>query len=620
MSAANEVIESSGTSIGDLLRWRVEETPKNVAFLVPDRAPVTNTWRKVSYQELKDETYECAAGLISLGLKFEERVAIASTTRYEWILADLGIQCAGAATTTIYPNTRDDEVQHILTDSQSVMLFAENCNQVEKIQQFKELDGQVRYIFLFDDDRTDEQKTGDSRVMTMKELVRLGKDYLAALPDCVDKAIDKTNRETLSTLIYTSGTTGIPKGVVLPHGRWTALARGLELMDLATEDDLEYLWLPLSHVFGKALIAAQLQIGFQAAVDGRIDRIVTGLGEVKPTLMCGAPRIYEKVRAAVLTKYPPRTLRGRISRWAFAVGRDSRKYRMRNQPMPKVLAAKYQIAEKLVFSKLKETMGGRIKFLISGSAKLSAQVQEWFYSAGIILTEGYGLTETTAVAFYNSWKEPRPGTVGKITPGNEVMIADDGEILIRGPIVAAGYHNLPEQTAEAFDEDGWFHTGDLGSLDDEGFLTVTDRKKDLMKTSGGKYVAPQKVEAAIVANIPYVSQAIAVGDGHKYITALVALDKEALLKWGQNHGHPDASYEELSQNPEVYKSLEKMMARANSKLERWETVKKFAILPGEIDVESGGVTASLKVKRKVVEERYADLINSLYPVEAGAVA
>ena len=400
------------------------------------------------------------------------------------------------------------------------------------------------------------------------------------------------------------------------HRCWTYLAASIEDIDLVFPDEIEYLWLPLSHVFGKALIAVQLHIGFCAAVDGRIDRIVKGLSEVRPTIMCGAPRIFEKVRAAMLTGATSRGIKGRIARWAFAVGRDSRPYRLAGDVMPRGLRWRYQLADKLVFSKLKQAMGGRVRFFISGSAKLSKQVQEWFYSAGIVVIEGYGMTETTAVAFLNHARRPRFGTVGKATVGLEHMIADDGEILLRGPSIARGYHHLSDKTI--YDEDGWFHTGDVGFLDPEGCLTITDRKKDLMKTSGGKYVAPQKVESAILANVPYVSQAVAVGDGRKYVVALLTLDRDALTKWGEKRGL-EADYAELSQHPDVRASIAKLMEKANSTLERWETVKNFAILDHELDVESGDLTASMKVKRQAVIKSYTDTINSLYPSDDGSV-
>ena len=308
-------------------------------------------------------------------------------------------------------------------------------------------------------------------------------------------------------------------------------------------------------------------------------------------------------------------VKAKIARWAFAVGRESRPYRLAGQKLPFAMGIAYAIADRLVFSSLKEKMGGNIEFFISGSAKLSEQVQEWFYSAGIVIVEGYGLTETSAVAAVNEPHTPRFGTVGPALPGSEFRIAEDGEVLLKGPGVMRGYHKDPEQTAEVLDADGWFHTGDIGELDAEGYLRITDRKKDLMKTSGGKYVAPQKVEGALAANIPYVSQAVAVGDGRKYISALLTLDPAAVENWAKRHGKEGLSYAEVTQLPEMRVSIDRFMTRANRKLERWETVKKYQILDHELSVERGGVTANMKLRRAAISQDYADVIDSMYEVE-----
>jgi len=413
-------------------------------------------------------------------------------------------------------------------------------------------------------------------------------------------------------LIYTSGTTGKPKGVELLHHAWTYLSVAVDSMHFIDMDDVQFLWLPLSHVFGNCLLFIQLQIGFSSAVDGRLDRIVANLGEVKPTFMCGAPRIFEKVRSAVLTGENSVGLKGSIARWSFAKGRAAMPYRLEGKPLPKVLAVQYAIADRLVFSKLRARLGGRMKFMVSGSAKLSRQIQSWFYSAGLLIVEGYGLTETSAVAFVNHWSEPRFGTVGRVTPGMDSMIAEDGEVLVRGPLVMRGYHDNPEATAEAIDADGWFHTGDIGNLDDKGFLRITDRKKDLMKTSGGKYVAPQKVESTIVANVPLVQQAIAVGDGQKYIGALLVLEPDALRRWAERTGKAGLGYAEMTKLPGVRHWIDAQMTRANSKLERWETVKKYAILEHELTVESGEVTANMKVRRATVVRDHQEVVDSLF--------
>ncbi|WP_385901248.1 AMP-dependent synthetase/ligase [Tessaracoccus sp. O5.2] len=591
-----------------MFRRRVEATPDKLAFMYPEAsADGPTAWAKMTWRETGDVVDRLAAGLLARGLTDEQRVAICSNTRVEWILTDLAIALAAGATTTVYPNTQAGDLHFIVKDSGSVIFVAEDAQQVAKITDTPEFDDQIHTIVVFDTTGL----TLDDRIISFQHLKEAGERYLEEHPDAVDKAIARTSRDSLSTLIYTSGTTGRPKGVRLNHISWVYEGAATKYLDIIGPDELQYLWLPLSHVFGKALIAAQLDYGFASAVDGRIDKIVENLGVVKPSFMCGAPRIFEKVRAAVMTGSTG--LKGKIARWAFSVGYKSIDDRLAGRPLSGALAVQYKIADKLVFSKLKGKLGGNIKFMISGAAKLSPQVQQWFYGAGILIVEGYGATETSAIAAVDLPRDPHFGTIGPILPGIETKLADDGELLLRGPIITPGYHNLPDETAEAIDSDGWYHTGDIAEILPSGHLRITDRKKDLFKTSGGKFVAPQKVESAIQANIPYVAQSIAIGEGRKYVSALVVLDPVLLQKWADKHDLGNLSYAELSQRPEIRASIERWMQRVNGKLERWETVKQFAILDHELTVDNSGVTPNMKIRRSIVTEKYADLVNSLYP-------
>lgn len=604
MTTAEQILAGKPASVGEMFNWRVDQTPDKEAFRYLDAA---ENWVSITWRETQRRVKRLGAGLLATGLGHEERVAIASGTRIEWVLTDFAINLVGGATTTIYPNTASDDFQHILRDSGAVVLIAEDAEQAAKIVD-ADLADQVHHIVLLDG-------SGDGeRVISLAELERKGDALLAEQPDAVAQAGAKVTADTLSTLIYTSGTTGLPKGVELVHRSWIYEGFAVDALGILTPGHVQYLWLPLSHVFGKALLACQLAIGFSSAVDGRIDKIVANLGEVKPEFMCGAPRIFEKVRSAVLLSSPSNGIKGRIARWAFAVGRASREYRLAGKPLPPAMGVAYRLADKLVFSKLKERMGGNIEFFISGSAKLSSQVQAWFYSAGLLVVEGYGLTETSAVTCVNLPTAPRFGTVGPAVPGTEIRIAEDGEVLVKGPGVMRGYHNDPEKTAEVI-VDGWFHTGDIGKLDADGYLTITDRKKDLMKTSGGKYVAPSKVESVIAATIPYLSQVVAVGDGRKYISALLTMDRDNLAKWATRHGKEGMEYSELTQLPELRETIQRYIDEANAKLERWETVKKFAILPQEFSVDDGGVTPNMKIRRAAVTQRFADVVAGLYEAE-----
>jgi long-chain acyl-CoA synthetase len=590
-------------SVGAMLVRRVEATSSKEAF----RYVEDDRWVSLSWLQTKDKAFQLAAGLLALGIGPEDRVAIASGTRMEWVLADLAIMCAAGATTAIYPSTQHEDVRYILADSQSKMVVAEDDVQVGKI--LDHLDELPELINIVQVDG----KVDHPKVIGWGGLERLGREYLDAHPTAVDDVIAAIGPEDLATLIYTSGTTGRPKGVRLVQDCWTYEGAAVEAYDIISAEDLQYLWLPLSHVFGKALIAIQLYIGFTTAIDGRIDKIVENLGVVQPTFMCGAPRIFEKVRARVMMT-ASHGVKAKIFDWAFGVGRKVSPMRLAGREPSGLLALQYALADRLVFGKIKARMGGKIKFFVSGSAPLSREVQEWFHAAGLLVLEGYGLTETCVPTCVNNPRATRFGTVGPPVPGSQVKIADDGEILIKGPGVMRGYHNMPEATEQAL-KDGWFATGDIGELDEQGYLRITDRKKDLIKTSGGKYVAPQKVEGVLKTACPYISQVLVYGDGRKYATALITLDPEAIEGWAKEQGLSYSSLEELAGSQEVHDLIEGFVRQGNEQLERWETIKRFEILPGELSVEEGEVTPSLKVRRKIVERKYADLLDSMYDAD-----
>ena len=590
-------------SVGATLLRQVEASSSKEAF----RYIEDDRWVSLSWSQTKDKAFQLAAGLLALGIEPEDRVAIASSTRMEWILADLAIMCAAGATTTIYPSTQHEDVRYILADSQSKVVFAEDDLQVKKVlDHLEELPQLVTIVQL-------DGKVDHPKVIGWVDIETLGRDRLDANPTAVEDVIAAIGPEDLATLIYTSGTTGRPKGVRLVQDCWTSEGAAVEAYDIISADDLQYLWLPLSHVFGKALIAIQLYIGFTTAVDGRIDKIVDNLAEVRPTFMCGAPRIFEKVRARVMTT-ASHGVKAKIFEWAFGVGRKVSPIRLAGQQPTGLLGLQYALADRLVFSKIKARMGGKIRFFVSGSAPLSREVQEWFHAAGLLVLEGYGLTETSAATCVNNPRATRFGTVGPPIPGSQVRIADDGEILIKGPGVMRGYHNLPEATADAL-KDGWFATGDIGELDEQGYLRITDRKKDLIKTSGGKYVAPQKVEGVLKAACPYISQVLVHGDGRKYVTALITIDAEAIEGWAKEQGLSYSSIEELAGSSEVHLLIDGFVAQANQSLERWETIKRFEILPTDLSVDEGEVTPSMKVKRRAVEKKYADLLDSMYDAD-----
>jgi long-chain acyl-CoA synthetase len=602
-SELHEAVRNRPASVGQMFIERVEATPDAEAYRYPAG---DGSWNSLSWAGARERIFNIAAGLISLGIGLEQRVAIASSTRIEWVLADLGINCAGAATTTVYPNTAADDVAYILSDSNSRVVFAEDATQVAKVLEHRaKLDDMVK-IVIFDGE------ADDDLVMTLADLERAGAALRAERPTVVEDAIAAVQPEHLATLIYTSGTTGRPKGVRLVNDNWVYEGVAVDSIDILHSDDLQYLWLPLSHSFGKALEMIQIRIGFASAVDGDMTRIVDNLGIVQPTFMAGAPRIFEKVHARVSTSVQAEGgLKPKIFSWAFGVGGEVSKLRQQGKEPSGVLAFKHGLADRLVFSKVRARFGGRIRFFISGSAALSKDVQEWFHAAGIVVAEGYGLTETSAATFVNRPADTRFGSVGVAMPETQVKIADDGEVLIKGPGVMRGYHGLPDQTAEVLTEDGWLSTGDIGEVED-GFLRITDRKKDLIKTSGGKYVAPQKIEVIFKAVCPYASQIVVHGDKRNYCTALITLDPDEIQTWAEINGQTGKSYDELLALPAVREMVSGHVDELNQRLERWETIKKFEILPRDLSVEDGDMTPSMKVKRRAVEKKYMDVLDSMY--------
>jgi long-chain acyl-CoA synthetase len=607
MESTSGPVASRPPSVARMLLDRVAATPDGEAFRHPVSGASGETWRSVSWQELGDRVRAVAAGLIDLGVQPEERVAIIAGTRLEWVLADLGIMSAGAATTTVYPSTQPDDVGYILADSAAVVVFAEDDAQLAKLSANWERLPELRAVVTFDD-------AGDGAdVISLDELERRGRERLAANPGELDEVVAAIRPDSLATLIYTSGTTGRPKGVELIQDCWTYEGAAIDELGLLRRNDLQYLWLPLSHSFAKVLLAAQLMIGFSSAIDGRIDKIVDNLAVVRPTFMAGAPRIFEKVHARVVGMVEQEGgVRLRIFQWAFGVGYKVSRLRQQGRRPTGLLAAQHVVADRLVFHKLRERFGGRVRFFVSGSAALSREVAEWFHAAGVLVLEGYGLTESSAGSAVNLPDRYRLGTVGPPLPGLEVRIADDQEVLLRGPGVMRGYHGLTEQTAEALDSDGWLHTGDIGELDSDGFLRITDRKKDLIKTSGGKYVAPQPIEILFKVLCPLASQIVVHGDGRKYCTALVALDDDELAGWARAHELPETDHAALTKHEDVRAAVGAAIKELNARLNRWETIKDFRILDRDLTIEDGELTPSLKLKRRVVEDRYRSLLDEMY--------
>jgi long-chain acyl-CoA synthetase len=598
-------------SFADMIVRRVAATPEREAL----RYPTDPGWASLTWREVGERVRAIACGLRALGLQDEQRCGLLAATSAQWILTDFGIMCAAGATTTIYPSMTPDECAYILNDSECQFAFVEDAAQFEKLQRKRgELPHLVR-VFLMNG----AAPAGDDWVSTVDELARHGQAWDLAHPGEYDRVTQAPTPQSLATLLYTSGTTGRPKGVELINDCWIYEAEAIDALRLLTADDLQYLWLPLSHSFGKVLQAAQVHIGFCSAVDGRVDKMVENLAHVRPTFVAAVPRVFEKVHnKVVMGAEESGGLKLKIFRWAMDVGyRVSTLVRGGGRPTG-LLAMQHGLAQKLVYSKLQERFGGRLRFFISGSAPLSVEVAEFFHAAGILVAEGYGLTETSAATFVNRPEKFRLGTVGLPMPGTEVRIApEDGEILLRGRGVMRGYHKLPDATRECLAPDGWLATGDIGFVDQDGFLKITDRKKDLIKTSGGKYVAPQALESKFKALCPYVSQVVVHGNNRNFCSALVTLDEESLRKWAKDHGVGEGAMARLVEDPRVRQMVQGYVDQLNASLASYETVKKFAILPVDFTVESGDLTASLKVKRKAVEQKYRTVLDGFYAEGGG---
>jgi long-chain acyl-CoA synthetase len=592
-------------SVPELFLARVGLTPDAEAF----RYPVEGGWKSLTWTETEARIRAISSGLRALGLEGGQVCSILASTRIEWVLADYGILCAGGATSTIYPSTLAEDCGFILSDSASAFAFAENDEQVMKLASRRAEMPALRHVVTFDG-----RPSADGWVVTLAQLEEKGRAWDAAHHGAFEETALALRGDALATLIYTSGTTGRPKGVRLTHDCWVSQSLAIEKSGILDHPNaVQFFWLPLAHSFGKMIGTAQLRIGFPTAVDGRIEKIVENLGKIRPTFVCAVPRIFEKVHNRILANAREGgAVKSAIFRWALGVGLAVSRLKAQGKSPGGALRLQRAVADRLVFSKIRHLFGGRLRFFVSGSAPLSRDIAEFFDAMGVLILEGYGLTESSAGTHVNLPWSVKIGTVGPALPGIETRIAEDGEVLMRGPWIMAGYHGLPEQTREALDEQGWLHTGDVGLVDRQGFLSITDRKKDLIKTSGGKYVAPTELESKLKAYSPHVAQVLVHGDRRNYVTALVTLDKDAMTTWAAEQGLSALPLEELVRRAEVKDLVQRALDKVNATLPRFASVKRFAILPAEFSEAAGEVTPSQKLKRRVIEQRYKDVLDGLY--------
>jgi long-chain acyl-CoA synthetase len=597
---------ASFQSFAEMFLHRVASTPDADAFYYPD---ASEQWITLKWSQVGEQVSRIAGGLHALGVLAEQRCAIMSNTRYDWVAIDIGILCAACATTTIYPNSKAEDFEHIINDSQAQVVFVETDAHVRDLLGSREKMPGLKKIVVING-----KATADGFVTTLTELEEVGKKWNANNAGEYEKRARAVRSESLATLIYTSGTTGKPKGVELTHDCWVFEAEAMDGLGFLTPADKQFLWLPLAHSFGKVLEAAVVRIGIPTAIDGRIDRIVENLGKVQPTFVAAVPRIFEKVYNKVVSGAKAGGgMKYKIFQWAVATGREGSVLRQAGREPSGLLSIKLKLADKLVFHKIKTLFGGRLRFFISGSAALNREIAEFFHSLGILILEGYGLTETSAASYVNRPDKLKFGSVGVPLPGVlSKLDPADGEILLGGRGIMKGYHNLPEATAECLTPDGWLRTGDIGTVDADGFLRITDRKKDLIKTSGGKYVAPQEIEGRLKKSNPLISQALVHGNNRNFCVVLITLDEEAAKNWAKANNKGELSPEAIAKDPDMNALIKASVDELNGSLARYESLKYFSILERDFTSDNGFLTPSMKLKRKFVESTYKALLDGFY--------
>ena len=566
--------------------------------------PNTSQWQDITWTGFALKVKSLATYLLSIGVKKGDRVALISENRPEWAISDLAILSTGAITVPVYFTNTSSQIDFILKDSGANVVFLSTREQLEKV-----VDGEcfagLKKLITFDPVGS----KGEGTILPFADVDKLAKGLEKG---GVNTIIEEIKVCDVASILYTSGTTGPPKGVVLTHENFLSNVLAIKEVVDVTVDDLFLSFLPLSHAFELTVgFYVPLLSGSTIAYAESIDNIPLNMREVKPTIIIGVPRFYEKTYAAIKEAVNKGSaIKKSLFRWALGVGKRCADLRESKKGPSAALRIQKNIAEALVLEKVKSRVGGRLRFFVSGGAPLSYPIQEFFNSLGLIILEGYGLTETSPVMACNSLENRRIGTVGKALPGVEIDIAPDGEIITRGPNLMQGYYKKKAVTKEVI-KDGWFHTGDIGSIDDDGFLKITDRKKDIIVTSGGKNVAPQNIETILLADT-MISQVMVYGDRRKYLTALIVPDMETLEKVAETKGIQYSSIEALIDSEEIYQLYVDRTEERLKDFAPYEKIKKFALLKRELTIDAGEITPTLKIKRKVVEEKYQAILDSMY--------
>jgi long-chain acyl-CoA synthetase len=562
-------------------------------------------WKTISHAETELRVTRLAAALQSWGVESGDRVAMLSENRPEWAITDYAALGLGCVDVPVYPTLPPNQIAFILNDCKAKVILVSTAEQLAKIQEIRKQVPSLERIVSFEDPR------GAAEVLHFDDVLEEGRRLIeAGTAENFRERAMRVKPEAVATLIYTSGTTGDPKGVMLTHGNLASNLAAVSQHGVIEfqKGDVALSFLPLSHVFERLVDYYYWLFGVSIAYAESIDKVADNLGEVKPHYMVSVPRLFEKIYAKVMGATG---VKRKLVMWAKKVGEEAAELEIAGKEVGGSLAFQRRIADKLVFSKLRERTGGRLRAAISGGAPLSGDVAKFFFAAGLPVYEGYGLTETSPVLSANRPGFVRLGTVGQPVPGTEIRIETSGEIVARGPQIMKGYYNQEEATREVIDEDGWFHTGDVGEFDSDGFLRITDRIKNILVTAGGKNIAPQPIENE-VAMSPFIAQVVMLGDRRAFPTLLVVPDFENLAPWAQERGIDTSNHERLSQDPQVREMLEKEAFKRLDGFARYEIPKKIAVIPSEFSIDTGELTPTLKVKRRVVEERYSTVIEGMY--------
>ena len=607
LNGAEMALLKACKTIPELYEFLTEDYGKQAKNFLMMRK-VNKKFLGITYSEFKEQTENFAYGLASFGIKAGDKVAIISENRPEWVFSDMAILGLGAVDVPLYPSLTADSVEFILNNSEAKGIIVSNNFQLNKINKIKKNCRHLEFIIVFNEIETDPE---EKNLYLFKEIQEKGTEFAKQHPGLFKDTISKVDENDLGTIIYTSGTTGEPKGVMLTHKNILSnVNSALEAFPIS-KDDIFLSFLPLCHIFERmGGYYTAFSSGGTIYYAESIESVASNMLEVKPTIITTVPRLFERIYSKIIKNVESQPAsKQKIFHWAIEVGKEYCK----NKKLGKIsmkLNMEHKLAERLVFSKLRERTGGKLRFFISGGAPLSKELGEFFEAVGLMIIEGYGLTESSPVLAANRADDYKFGTVGKPFPGVELKLASDGEILAKGPNIMQGYFKNKKETDSVL-KDGWLHTGDIGVFDSEGFLRITDRKKHLFKTSGGKYIAPTPIENLFLAS-KYIDQFVLIGDRRMFLSALIVPDYEAITEYADSHKIEYGDKTELAKHDDIYKVIEKDMAKLQKKLANFERVRKFVLLDRPFSLESGEITPSLKIRRKIVEERYNNLIEEMY--------